>query len=471
MKCSAARWASISFAALAVALLGGRAAAHVPEAAGDPPDRDAVLDWNAVALDAVAEDSTGALGPRDQPGVTYVSRALAIVHAAIFDAVNSIVPMYKPYSVHLDAPDASVDAAVATAAHRTLAALFPRQAALFDERLEEYLAEIPESDAKEDGRALGTAVADEILAEREDDGSDAPMHYTPDIAPGRHRVDPLYPDQGYLTPQWGRVRPFAIRSGAEFRSPPPPPLWSLEYALNFYEVFLLGGDGAITPTVRTPEQTVTGIFWSYDSAPGLGEPPRLYNQIARVLAVQECNSEIENARYFALVNIAMADAGIATWETKYHYEFWRPIVAIRRADRDGNALTIADRTWTPLGSPGSNGAPPRMTPPFPAYVSGHASFGAAMFQVLTRYYGTDRVPFCFISDEYNGVTTDVRGDVRPVIERCYSSFREASWENASSRIYLGVHWRFDAEEGICQGKSVGDAVFDRILRPRPRRRH
>ncbi|WP_437790322.1 phosphatase PAP2 family protein [Sorangium sp. So ce693] len=466
MNCSAARWASISFAALTAALLGGPASAHVPEAPGDPPDRDAVLDWNAVALDAVAGDTSSAR-TRDQRGPTRVSRALAIVHAAIFDAVNSIVPRYEPYSVLLDMPDASIDAAVATAAHRTLTALFPRQRALLDGRLDEYLAAIPDGDAKEDGRALGGAVADEILAERENDGSDAPMRYTPDIAPGRHRVDPLYPDQGYLTPRWGRVRPFAIESGAEFRSPPPPPLWSLEYALSFYELFLLGGDGEITPTVRTPEQTVIGIFWSYDAAPRLGEPPRLYNQIARVLAIEECNSEIENARYFALVNIALADAAIATWETKYHYEFWRPIVAIRRADRDSNALTIADRRWTPFGSPGSNGGPPRMTPAFPAYTSGHASFGAAMFQVLTRYYGTDRVPFCFMSDEYNGVTTDERGNVRPEITRCYSSFEEASWENAVSRIYLGVHWRFDGVRGIRQGKRVGDAVFDRVLQPLP----
>ncbi|WP_437283543.1 phosphatase PAP2 family protein [Sorangium sp. So ce375] len=471
MNCSVARWASVSFVTLAVSLLGSRASAHAPEGEGDPPDRDAVLDWNAVALDAAAEDTTGAFGPPNQRGPTRLSRALAIVHAAMFDAVNSIVPEYKPYSVCLDAPGASIDAAVATAAQLTLTALFPSQAALFEETLEEYLAEIPESDAKEDGVALGTAVADEILAERENDRSDAPMHYTPSYAPGRHRVDPLYPDQGYLTPQWGRVRPFAIRSGAEFRSRPPPPLWSLEYAVSFYEVFLLGGDGKKTPTVRTPEQTVIGTFWSYDGAPGIGDPPRLYNQIARVIAEQQCNSEIENARYFALVNIALADAAIATWETKYHYDFWRPIVAIRQGDRDGNALTIADGRWTPLGSPGSNESPPHMTPNFPAYTSGHASFGAAMFQVLTRYYGTDSIPFCFMSDEFNGVTTDKRGCVRPEITRCYSGFQEATWENALSRIYLGVHWRFDGVEGIRQGTRVGNAVFNRVLRPIRRRRH
>ncbi|WP_437817126.1 vanadium-dependent haloperoxidase [Sorangium sp. So ce1078] len=467
MKHSPARWASISFAVAATCLLGGPASAHAPGGHGEPPDRDAVLDWNAVALDAIAEDYSGPSGPVDQPGTTRVSRVLAIVHAAIFDAVNSIAHNHEPYSVLLPMPDASIDAAVAAAAHHALTALYPSQTDALYSKLEEYLAEIPESDAKEDGRALGSAVAGEILAEREYDGADAPMSYIPGGAPGRHRVDPLYPDQGFLTPEWGDVRPFALARGDEFRSPPPPSLRSAAYTLSFYEVFALGGDGAITPTLRTPEQTVIGIFWSYDGARRIGEVPRLYNQVARVLAVQKGNSEIENARYFALVNIAMADAGIATWDTKYHYELWRPIVAIRRAGTDGNPLTIADRRWTPVGSPGSNQSPRRMTPPFPAYVSGHSSFGAAMFQVLTRYYGKDHVPFCVTSDEFNGRTTDALGNVRPEIRRCYSSFSQASQENASSRIYLGVHWRFDAVEGIRQGERVGDAVVDRILRPLP----
>ncbi|WP_437783449.1 phosphatase PAP2 family protein [Sorangium sp. So ce1097] len=467
MHRSTARWAPICFAALTTCLLGDRASAHPPGGHGDPPKRDAVLDWNAVALDAIAQDYSDPSGPVEQRGPTRVSRVLAIVHAAIFDAVNSIVESHEPYLTLFPEPDASIDTAVAAAAHRTLTALYPGQTAALDSRLDQYLAKIPESGAKEDGLALGNAVAGEILAQREDDGADDPMSYVPGTEPGQHRPDPLYPDQGFLTPQWGDVRPFALNSGDEFRSPPPPPLWSAAYALSFYEVFSLGGDGHHPPTLRTPEQTVIGIFWSYDGARRIGEVPRLYNQIARTVAVQKGNSEIENARYFALVNLAMADAGIATWATKYHYELWRPIVAIRQADTDGNALTIPDRRWKPLGSPGSNQSPPRMTPPFPAYVSGHSSFGAAMFQVLTRYYGKDGVSFCARSDEFNGRTTDAKGHVRPEIKRCYASFSQASQENALSRIYLGVHWRFDAVQGIRQGKSVADAVVDRILQPLP----
>jgi hypothetical protein len=168
----------------------------------------------------------------------------------------------------------------------------------------------------------------------------------------------------------------------------------------------------------------------------------------------------------------MADAGIAIWESKYFYDYWRPITGIREASPgtgptgagDGNPLTRADPTFSPLGAPASNEAGVNFTPPFPAYPSGHAGFGGALFQTLRRFYGTDRVPFTFVSDEFNGITRDSEGNVRPLLPRSFDSFSEAEEENGQSRIYLGIHWSFDKTEGIAQGRRVANFVFDRTFR-------
>src|SRR5262249_22724178 len=161
------------------------------------------------------------------------------------------------------------------------------------------------------------------------------------------------------------------------------------------------GDGITTPTLRTPQQTIIGLFWGYDGSPNIGVPPRLYNQITRLIARQEGNNEVQNARLFALVNMAMADTGISVWETKYVYSFWRPIVAIREGNTDGNPKTKPDALWTYLGAPADNGSGTNFTPSFPAYTSGHAGFGASMFRILADFYGTDNISFSFMSDEFN----------------------------------------------------------------------
>jgi hypothetical protein len=175
----------------------------------------------------------------------------------------------------------------------------------------------------------------------------------------------------------------------------------------------------------------------------------------------------------ALVNVAMADAGIAIWESKYYYEFWRPVIAIREADAgtgatgagDGNPATVGDPTFTPLGAPGSNLEGPNFTPPFPAYPSGHAGFGGAVFETLRHYFGTDDIAFTVVSDEFNGVTRDNQGNVRPLIPRSFSSLSEAEDENGQSRIYLGIHWVFDKDQGIAQGRRVADYVLDNACVP------
>ncbi len=255
--------------------------------------------------------------------------------------------------------------------------------------------------------------------------------------------------------------------------PPPPLLDSLQYANSFAEVKSLGGDGVITPTIRTENQRRIGIYWAYDGVPGLGAPPRLYNQIALQIGKERGLNGIELARLMALVNISMADAGIAIWESKFFYNFWRPVGGIRESDPgtgpsqtgDGNALTIGDVGFTPLGAPASNTTNLNFTPPFPAYPSGHAGFGAAMFQVLRNVLATDNVPFTFVSDEFNGVTRDNTGNVRPLQPRSFATLSQAEEENGQSRIYLGIHWSFDKTAGIAQGKNVSNHVMAKVYQP------
>ncbi len=186
---------------------------------------------------------------------------------------------------------------------------------------------------------------------------------------------------------------------------------------------------------------------------------------------------VELARLYALVNIAMADTAIATWESKYFHDLWRPVTGIREADAgngpsgsgDGNPATTGDTSFTPLGAPASNLSGPNFTPPFPAYPSGHAAFGGALFQTLRNFYETDDIAFTFVSDEYNGVTTDNEGNVRPFHPRSFSSLSEAEYENGRSRIYLGIHWEFDNVNGIDQGRDVADFVFETTLAPLDRK--
>jgi PAP2 superfamily len=264
-----------------------------------------------------------------------------------------------------------------------------------------------------------------------------------------------------------------MKSVYQFRVPPPPRLVHRAYAKAFDEVKRLGGDGIMTPTERTEDQTIAGIYWAYDGTPSLCAPPRLYNQIAVEIADQMDSNDVELARLLALVNVAMADAGIAIWESKYHYNYWRPVTGIREADEgsgptgagDGNPATIGDPNFTPLGAPASNLNGPNFAPPFPAYPSGHAGFGGALFQILRNFYGTDDIAFTFVSDEFNGLTRDNEGNLRPLMPRSFSSLSEAEEENGQSRIYLGIHWAFDKTEGIKQGRQVADYVFKKAFLP------
>ena len=444
--------------------------------------------WNAIAIDASGLDHTPvepgeqrAFGEQFGPG--RASRAMAIVHIAIFEAVNAIDGNYQSYTSLPTAPhSASMDAAIAQAAHDTLVALFPSQKASCDAQLADDLSQIPDGRAKAKGIELGQQAAAAILALRANDGS---QHAEPRVGiefltgdePGEWRQDPISLIPLALGAYWGQVKPFVMKSAKQFRVRRPPGLKSPEYAAAFNEVKQLGGDGIVTPTIRTAEQTEIGIYWAYDGTPSLCAPPRLYNQIAVQIADQMGSDVVELARLLALVNVAMADAGIAIWESKYHYEYWRPVTGIREADAgtgpsgqgDRNPATLGDPTYSPLGAPASNLDGMNFTPPFPAYPSGHAGFGGALFQVLRRFYGTDNIAFTFVSDEFNGVTLDNEGNVRPLLPRSFSSLSEAEEENGQSRIYLGIHWAFDKTEGIAQGRSVADYVFEHAFVRRHRK--
>lgn len=440
--------------------------------------------WNEIAINASGLDHTPPQ-PTDthlfgqQLGPGRSSRAMAIVHIAIFEALNAIEGKYESYVGFQAAyKHASMDCAIAQAAHDTLCKMFPSQIPAFDQLLDDELNDIPDSDAKTKGIQSGQNAAAAILAFRSNDGS---QHSEPLVGlewitsndAGRWRQDPISLIPIALGAHWGEVTPFFLTSPSQFRTPPPPSLDSDAYATAYNEAKEFGGDGIITPTIRTAEQTTIGLFWAYDGTPSLCAPPRMYNQLVmRIADIRNTHDALELARLLALVNISMADAGIAIWDSKYYYDFWRPITGIRESDPgtgptgagDGNASTIGDLTYSPLGAPASNLNGPNFTPPFPAYPSGHAGFGGALFQTLRRFYGRDKIPFTFISDEFNGVTEDNNGNRRPLVERSFASLSEAEEENGQSRVYLGIHWSFDKVEGIKQGNRVADYVFDHVFK-------
>ena len=433
--------------------------------------------WNKVAVDASGLDHTSN-ELLQQFGPTRSARAVAIVQVAVHDAIQAIEQRYETYLPQVAAPDADPQAAAAQAAHDTLASLFPAQHSRFAAELEKDLALLPDGPAKDAGREVGRRAASAIILDRAFDGSGSDVQtgeFIYGILPGEWREDPLSSQPPY-GPQWPLVRPFVIDSADQFRCPPPPALDSVQYADAYNEVKRIGGDGVVTPSERTEEQTLIGIYWAYDGAPSLCAPPRLYNQLTAHLAEQEGVDDLGDlARLMALVTLAQADTALACWDSKYHYNYWRPVTGIREADPgtgptglgDGNPLTSGDANWTPLGAPASNLTGVDFTPPFPTYPSGHASFGGALFQVLRKELGRDDIAFTFVSDELDGTTFGSDGQLRPLFPRSFQSLSEAEQENGWSRVYLGIHWNFDSTEGIALGNRVADEVCSRVLRPLP----
>ena len=435
---------------------------------------DAILYWNYVTLQSCANDyNIDVATTPDQVGPTTTARAFAIIHGAMYHSVVVFHAGYKSLYNLDNAPRydgtskrSATDAAVMEAAYQTLYVLYPKQRPIFDAIRNDFLKRLESAEnsysAINKGITIGQWIAKLILDDRRNDGSAVNVQYRPINQPGYHQVDPLHPNQGFLGANWGNVKPFIIQSGSQFRPPnrlgmaPEERLAFLnsdEYIRNYIEVERLG---AYRSSARTDEQTEIGITWAYDGAPKIGVPPRLFNQVVRVVAIQEKNSLIDNARLFAMINYGMGDASIAAWDSKYFYNFWRPIVGIRNAV----GATTADPNWEPLGAP-SDGQGTDFTPNFPSFVSGHSTFGSACFEILRLFYDKDSIYFQFQSDEYNGKTIDTRTkQQRPAKTRTYRSFTQAEEENFLGRIYLGVHWRIDQEGGQFIGQNIGKFVHE-----------
>ncbi|MBL8896138.1 MAG: vanadium-dependent haloperoxidase [Planctomycetes bacterium] len=405
----------------ALSLLGFAAAASA----------DVVTDWNGAALQAIRAGNT------PPPAA---SRNLAILHCSVYDAVNGIERLHAPYLVNQRGPRrASREAAASSAARDVLAALYPAQLASFDALNGTILGGIPAGSAKDEGVAWGQEVAAAMLAARANDGSSPQPAYPGSTDPGKWRPTVSFGGvvRPALLPGWGNVAPFGVRSGSQFRPPAPPRLRSFNYVLDWLEVEALGEANS---SARTADQTEIARFWGY--GPGTATPPGHWNQIALNVSDDQGLSLSENARLFALINIAMADAAIVSWDCKYVYGLWRPITAVQLADTDGNPFTAADPNWTPLLA----------TPPFPEYTSGHSTFSAAAAGVLRRFFGTDRIAFRVGSDDLPGV------------ERSYDSFSHAAFESGKSRIYGGIHFQSANFWGLHTGRLVSLYVMNRLLR-------
>lgn len=390
---------------------------------------NAVTAWNSVATAAVLIN----------PGRILDSRALAAVHAAVYDTVNAIDRRYRPYLCHDSAPGAAVDAAVAAAAHDVLVKV--STAPNVEPAYIAALAAIPDGPAKTDGIAVGQRCAKAVNDRLDGDGTalaSLPV-YVPTGLPGDYDRTPFNaptpPGVVGLFPGWGRVQPWAIDL-ADHKVPGPDALDSFQYA---FDLHYLKSIGSVDSQRRSPEQTEIAKFWAEGAPAG-------WNRIANTVIQQKGLDAWTAARILALVNFAIADSFIASFDAKYHFRFWRPSAAILRADEDGNPFTDADPDWKPLFS-----APPYLIPPIPDYPSNHTVVGAAAAEVLAHFF-SDHVSFTTTSTSLQGVT------------RSFRSFTEAAVENGLSRAYAGIHFLRAIADGYWQGRGIGRKV-ERLLPP------
>ena len=398
---------------------------------------DAVTDWHAIAVQALAT----AAPPRPGP-VTFLD--LAIVQAAVHDAVQAIEGQFEPYHVEIPGASGSPAVAAAKAAHDVLVNILPGQATSLDTTYHDYLAAhgLAEDDP---GVGAGELAAAGILALRANDGrvpNPLPPAFIGGNAPGEWRPTPSNPPEGpppsfapMATPWLGAVPPFTLKGGDQFLAKAPPPLHSKRYAKDYHEVKALG---ARFNSARTPAQTDLAYFYA-------GNNFILWNRVLRDVAAAHTENIGDNARLLALGTLAIADAVIVAWENKIHYVFWRPITAIQEGDDDGNARTAGDPTWEPLLN----------TPNYPDYTSGANNVVGALTRTLELFFGTDHITFTVFSQH-------------PLADpntRTYHRFSDLSWDTVDVRIYQGIHFRFADEEARKQGRRVAQWVFRHFLQP------
>jgi hypothetical protein len=406
-----------------------------------PLRSDEVTKWNQIAAQTPL----------------FEDRIFLLTQIAIHDALNTIEHRYERYVLHIGSmPEASPEAAAATAAFTVLsdqfkrleAYGFPNQQPMLDAAYASSLAGISDGQPRRSAVEVGKAAATAILNLRANDGwFDQPLEdpdYPQGTSPGEYRFTP--PFNFAFAPKFGSMLTFALHSSHQFRPGNPDPVTSKRYARDFNEIKDLGGDGVTTFSSRTPEQTEIALFWVEASG------NVIWNRIAVNVSAERGLDLWENARLFALVNLALVDGYIACWDAKYHYNFWRPITAIREAETDGNPATTADPYWTPLVE----------TPPIPEYDSGHAVAGAAAAAALQRFFAEDNIAFdtCSMS-----LPPGSRCNDPSPVKRFFTSFSQAALECGVSRIYVGFHFRNSVDEGLKHGQKIGEYVCDHYLRP------
>jgi hypothetical protein len=386
-------------------------------------DADTIPDWNLVTANALQTAKAGT-------GLAH-SRVYAMVHGAMFDAVNAINRRYQSYAADLKAPlGACPDTAAAVAAHAVLLELYPQQQAALDTTLATSLAKVQDGQAKADGMTLGKAAAEKMLALRRNDKVSEKASFAPKSGPGAFQ---LPANANPIGPHWGSVTPFVLKSIEDFRLPGPPHLTSSRYAEEFNEVKAVGAKNS---TLRTAEQTAIALLWQPTS-------PITYNAMLRVMPELKQKNIVEQARVFALLNMAASDAFIVGWRDKYSFLFWRPETAIRNAGSDGNDATSADATWEGLVSP---------FPAHPEYPSGHALYTGVMETVLRDFFGTDRMTLVVTNPDRK-------------IARTFASFSEIAKSVEDARVWAGIHFRGADIDGTRMGRRVAEYVMKNCMQP------